>query len=242
MHTGESPRSRFHGAKFEVQGTLVEEIVKKALPLVCFFALCSLTLLAQTGRESRIGQTDRSAVYVAPPNSSSGSQTIFSNLGPPSNAYIDYFWYVDYDQWVGMAFTPTANAHVTEVQVGVEHFKGPKDIYVSLYSDSAGSPGTLLEGPVEVTKLPEGGTCCGLATADFVPLQVYGGQPYWVIVTTPYVGPGTKFVGGWYWVDQGSATPLTYNQGSGWTLYPTFRESAFQVLGTWDATGIIGVD
>src|SRR5580700_1923395 len=127
MQTGESPRSRFHGAKFEVQGTLVEEIVKKALPLVCFFALCSLTLLAQTGRESRIGQTDRSAVYVAPPNSSSGSQTIFSNLGPPSNAYIDYFWYVDYDQWVGMAFTPTANAHVTEVQVGVEHFKGPKD-------------------------------------------------------------------------------------------------------------------
>ena len=214
--------------------------MKKALLLLCFFALYNLTLLAQTGKESRVGQTERSAIHVAPPDSSSSWQTIFSNLGPPSDAYINYFWSVDYSQWVGMAFTPTANAHVTEVQVGVEHFKGPKDVYISLYSDSGGFPGTMLEGPVEVTKLPEGGTCCGLATADFVPLQVYGGQPYWVVVTTPFVGPGTNFVGGWYWVDQGAVTPLTYNQGFGWTTYPTFREGAFQVLGTWDTTLITG--
>jgi hypothetical protein len=217
----------------------VEEIVKKALLLVCCFALCNLTLLAQTGTESRVGHTDRSPVYVAP-DGSSGWQTIFSNLGPPTDAYIGAYWLVDFTQQVGMAFTPTADAHVTQVQVAVEHFTGPKVMYVQILSDSDGFPGTVLGGPVQVTKIPAGGTCCGLATADFLPLQVYGAQRYWVIVTTPFAGPGTNFSGGWYWVNQGTTPPLSGNTGPGWSNVPTLAEGAFQVLGTWDATVITG--
>ena len=215
--------------------------MKKALPLVCLFALCNLTLLAQTGKGSRFGHTEMSAIHVAPQDGSTGLQTIFSNLGPPSDPYIGFYWPVDSDDWVGMAFTPTADAHVTQVRVAVEHVSGPKVIYVSIYSDSGGYPGTLLEGPVVVTKMPKEGSCCDFAVANFLPLQVYGGQPYWVEVTTPLVGPGTNSVSHWHWTYQGTHPPVALDTGTGWIDEPTYQESAFEVLGTLDE-GICIID
>lgn len=217
--------------------------MKKALLLVSLFALCNLTLFAQTEKDLRVGHTERSAIHVAPQDGTTGLSTIFSNLGPsPSNLYTDWYFYVDILQFPGMAFTPAANAHVSQVQVAVERFAGPKEMWVWIFPDSAGFPGTTaLAGPVLVTKMPVGGTCCGLAVADFLPFQVIAGQRYWVVVTTEFVPPGTKFVGGWYWAYQGAYPPVAFNfsSGGGWLDEPTYQEPAGEVLGTWDPTAVL---
>ncbi|MGA8540122.1 MAG: hypothetical protein WB566_11535 [Terriglobales bacterium] len=212
--------------------------MKKTFLLVCLIALCTLTVLAQTGKELRSGHTDRAATRLAPKDGSSGLATIFSNLGPASDLYTDYYWFIDEIQDVGSAFTPAANAHVSQVQVSVQHFAGPKLIYVWIFSDSGGYPDTILEGPVAVTKIPEGGTCCDLAVADFLPLPVYAGQPYWVVVTTAMAGNETNFEGGWYWGNPGFPPPVSFDLGPHWSNRPTYQNAGVLVLGTWDPTSL----
>jgi hypothetical protein len=219
----------------------VEEIVKKALLFVCVFAFCNLTLLAQTGKEPRFGHiAEKSAVHVAPKAGSSGWQTIYSNLGPSPTALYNNtdYWYVDSFQLPAMAFVPAANAHVTEVQLAIQLLTGGKAVYIWIAADSGGYPGNLLEGPMLVTKMPAAGTCCDLTVADFLPLQVYGGQRYWVVASAPFAGSASNFRGAWNFAYQGTNSPVSFNHGPGWMNQPSLQQPGGAVLGTWDPTAV----
>jgi hypothetical protein len=197
--------------------------VKRALLLVCLFALCNLTLLAQTGKVPRAAHTtEKSKIHVAPQEAPAGSQKIFSNLGPNRfNLYNDTFgWPVTGpntvedapltgQESVGMPFTPNSNAQVSQVRLALQYISGGEVFYVSIYGDSGGRPGTLLAGPVTLTHLPLFGTCCTLAVAHFdPPLPVTGETQYWVVASTPTTGKGSDSSGFWDWVYQDDIPPV----------------------------------
>jgi hypothetical protein len=90
-----------------------------------------------------------------------------------------------FQTWVGVAFTPTANATVERIQVSAgRQSSGTHGFEVNLYSDASGIPGTVL-GTVHVSNLPTYGQCCQLATANFsTGIPVTAGTQYWVVVST----------------------------------------------------------
>lgn len=90
-----------------------------------------------------------------------------------------------FQTWVGVAFTPTADATVKRIQVAAgRQSSGTNGFEVNLYSDASGVPGTVL-GTVHVSNLPTYGQCCQLATANFsTGIPVTAGTQYWVVVST----------------------------------------------------------
>jgi len=188
--------------------------VKKTMLLVGLMVLSNVSLPAQTKKHSRIVHVkEKSAIHVAPQEAPAGLKTIYTNLGPKGDLYLDS------DGWeltgfnsfggesnafeVAMPFTPKSNAHVSQVRAAVQYLGyGANQINLSLYSDAAGVPGTLLAGPVTVTNLADSGTCCTLADASFAPVAVTAGTRYWVVANTPASGPGSDFVGVWDWVSK----------------------------------------
>jgi hypothetical protein len=188
--------------------------MKKTLLLLCVLAVCNLSLVAQSKKHSRaVHVKEKSAIHVAPQEAPAGLKTIYTNLGPKGDLYLDS------DGWelsgfnsfggessafeVAMPFTPKSNAHVSQVRAAVQYLgSGANQINLSLYSDAAGVPGTLLAGPVTVTNLMDSGTCCTLADASFTPVAVTAGTRYWVVANTPASGQGSDFVGVWDWVSK----------------------------------------
>ena len=214
--------------------------MKRTLLFVCLLVFCNLTLLGQTGRIPRIAHTtEKSAIHVPPQEAPAGLKTIFSNLGKSkTDLYNDSSGLslegpnaANGAVFVGTAFTPKANSHVSQVRVAVGHLSGANQVNFSLYADLGGAPGTLLAGPVTVTNLPTFGTCCLLAVANFPLVAVTGGTQYWVTADTPLTGTGSDFYGGWYFV--APSVPDTVNTGSGWVQYTFFGgDVAGEVLGT----------
>ena len=60
---------------------------------------------------------------------------------------------------LGVAFTPAANATVSEIEAAVGNVEGPSSIVMSIYSDASGAPGASL-GDFNVGGLPVFGDCC----------------------------------------------------------------------------------
>lgn len=215
--------------------------MKKVLILFCLLSFCNLTLLAQTGRPPRAVHTpEKSAIHVPAQNEPTALAKIYSNLGSKTDAYSDEnAWAVTgpnsigATHFFGLPFTPKANAHVSQVQAALQYNgSGANQVNLSIYTDASGVPGTLLAGPVTVTNLPESGTCCTLAVANFTPVSVIEGTRYWVVADTPASGTGSDFYGVWDWVPK-PLYPQAYNAGSGWIGYnSTHAEAAAEVLGT----------
>ena len=211
-----------------------------SLLFVCLLVLSNFILFAQIAKHPRELHTMRKfAIHVPPQEAPSGLKKIYSNLGTSKT---DLFsdgaaWLVTGPntgngiQFMGMPFTPKADAHVSQVQVAVEYVKGANQVNLSIYADSGGAPGTLLAGPVTVMNLPAAGTCCTLAVANFAPVAVTTGTQYWVVADTPLTGTGSDFVGGWGWI---AKTVLQgENDGSGWYGFHAYtQEVAGKVLGT----------
>jgi hypothetical protein len=215
--------------------------VKRTLLFVCLLVFCNLTLLGQTGRSPRIVHTkEKSAIHVPPQEAPLGLKKIFSNLGSSKIDLYNDLWsfglagpnaYGTHD-FVGMRFTPKSDSHVVRVEVALNYFKGDNQINLSIYGDSSGVPGILLAGPVTVTNLPTGGTCCALTIADFSPVAVTGGTPYWVVADTALSGTGSDFWGGWSFVVQGKTPFLATSTIGGWLQIPGLALPAGEVLGT----------
>ena len=78
--------------------------------------------------------------------------TIYSNLGTRNDLSVDDAgWDVAgpdsgvQQQWVGMPFTPSSNALVTQISIAVEHNTGSRNSFVlSLNADNNRLPGTAL--------------------------------------------------------------------------------------------------
>lgn len=213
--------------------------MKKTLLFVCFLALCNLTMYAQTEGRPRIVHTrEKSVIHVPPQKAPVGLKKIYSNLGTNIDLYDDVNgWDIQgpaingYSEFAAIPFTPKSNSHVFQVGAAVQYYSGDNQVNVSIYSDANGVPGALLAGPVTVTNLPEGGTCCALAIANFAPLAVTGGIQYWVVVDTPLTGTGSDFDGTWDMV--AAIVPIAFNNDSfGWYTSTGNDLPAGAVLGT----------
>ena len=112
----------------------------------------------------------------------------------------------------------------------MQYISGANQVNLGIYGDASGTPGTLLAGPVTVTNLPDNGTCCGLAVANFSPVAVTGETRYWLVANTPLTGTGSDFFGVWHSVVKPIIPmALSYN---GWSGFNADSLPAGAVLGT----------
>jgi hypothetical protein len=214
--------------------------VKKTLMFVFLLLMCNLMLFAQTEKVSRTVHTkEKSVVHVPAQKAAAGLKVIYNNLGTKTDAYYEAGVVIQgpavdgngYYVFIGLPFTPKANSTITQVRAAVQYQGlGANQVNLSIYGDTNGAPGTLLAGPVTVTNVPDAGTCCTLAVADFTPTAVTGGTRYWVVADTPLTGTGSDFLGVWQYVPK--VVPMAVGDNNGW--FPTTANDlpAGEVLGT----------
>jgi len=218
--------------------------VKKTVTVWLFLLLlCNLTPFAQAGGPPRVVHTaERPAIRVPPQEAPASLKKIYSNLAASkTDLYNDNLGFqesgpnsIGGTYFIGLPFTPTANSTVEQVQVAVQYGgSGANQVNLSIYGDSGGVPGTLLAGPVMVANLPEAGTCCTLAVANFPPVAVIGGTRYWVVADTPLTGTGSDFNGVWDFIAKPPIYLQAYSNGSGWFGFNSSpAEAAGEVLGS----------
>lgn len=116
-----------------------------------------------------------------------------------------------------MPFTPSVDATVTKIGVGVGYVEGDEEITVTLNADSSGLPGAVL-GTFNVTSMPDFGSCCTVEVGSVTGVPVTAGTQYWVAVQ-PNSMTSTLF-GAWNDNDTNETDqPFAYqnsNEGSGW--------------------------
>jgi hypothetical protein len=136
-----------------------------------------------------------------------------------------------YEQFLALPFKSTKAAHVQQVRAAVQYNKsGANQVRLSLYSDSSGTPGTLLAGPVTVKNLPTYFTCCKLATATFASsVAIAAHTQYWIVADTPSSGAGSDFAGVWNFAP--SKLRVGGDQGTGWYSFQGQQEPAGAVYG-----------
>jgi len=208
-------------------------------------SLATLPTQAQT-----IHDSGSPGVYMPAANSSqirtpaqdapAGLVTIFSNLGPKTNAFTSGGWFVlgpnfsGGKQSVGLPFSPKLNSHVTQVQVAIQYnASGANQVNLSVYSDHAGLPGTLVGGPITITHLSNCCVCCTLTIGNFSPaVPLVGGTKYWLVADTPSSGTGSDFKGVWNWIPPSATMKVGLNH-SGWTSFgANIQEPAGGIFGT----------
>jgi hypothetical protein len=178
--------------------------------------------------------------YVPLPAHSPTHTTIFDNLATldPQGVYMDGTGYTiggpnsaTGQIWLAAAFTPTANATVTEVDVAAGFVEGTKNsVVVGVYADASGIPGQLLWSGN--AKLPTFGDCCAVATlTDKAGLPITAGTQYWVGITTPSTGTDTFAAWSFNVADQIDSGVSAENQGSGWVAGTSLPPVAFAVFG-----------
>jgi hypothetical protein len=121
---------------------------------------------------------------ASPADASEGFTTIYSSLGAGNAYYCCSGFAVNRDQWVGMGFTPTADAIVRQIDIALGFVTGgPNAATVQLAEDRAGAPGTVLR-TWKVRELPTFGTCCTVKTIT-AEIAVHKGRQYWLLAETP---------------------------------------------------------
>jgi len=219
--------------------------MKKTLQFLCLVILGSVPVFAQTAAGPQVVHMEKSAIHVPAQEVPAALKVIYSNLGTKTDPFNDSVgWLIDgpnsvqglssgLPEFVAMAFTPKADAHVTQVGVAVTYIgSGADQVNFSIYQDSgAGAPGTLLAGPVTITNL-QGGGCCTLTVAGFTPVAVSAGTQYWVTADTPLTGTGSDFEGVWYWDVKNMGDFGNESSTYSWFLTPVDGVPAGEVLGT----------
>jgi len=91
------------------------------------------------------------------------------------------------EYWEAAAFTPSAAATVTSVEVAVGYVNyesgETNTVIVGLYSDNNGIPGTLL-AKWTGKSLPTFGSCCTVVAKSGLSVSVSANTQYWVAITT----------------------------------------------------------
>lgn len=177
----------------------------KTLVLGLFvFTLACCTALAQS--TPAVAHTSHTGVIV-PAEQTPAAVTIFTNLGPTAtDEYNDATGYYVLgpdntvglsEQWIGLPFTPKQSGHVTQMQVAVQidDTTTTNRFVVGLYSDNAGTVGTLLAS-ASAKNAPDFGTCCTLVNVAIPSTAVTAGTQYWVVVSTDDVH-AANFTGVW---------------------------------------------
>jgi len=131
-------------------------------------------------------------------------------------------------QWVGIAFTPTADHLVQAIRVAALYVRGTNEMAVLLDADDHGVPGATLYA-WKLSDLPDFGSCCILQTRKHVAgIPVKAGTQYWVVLQNLPTHKDTDGV----WDDNFNEIQGTWanNTGQGW-------HTSFQVL---PAVGVYG--
>ena len=213
--------------------------MNKPTKIVLAIAFCTTSLLAQRV----VHPSDRNEFPFAGTDSAPPTlQKIYSNLGTGTDVYVGSGFLLTGPnsaakavQYLSIPFTPNSNSTVEVLSAAIQYSSGANQINLSLYSDSAGTPGTLLAGPFIVKNVPTYYTCCKLATAVVKPsLSVTGGTQYWLIADTPPAGTGSDFQGAWSFVPPLKSTNA-FNLGNGEGWFPqadSIEEPAGAIYGT----------
>ncbi|MFZ0309332.1 MAG: hypothetical protein WCA76_22080 [Candidatus Sulfotelmatobacter sp.] len=168
---------------------------KRFTSVLCLLmlALACGTVFAQS-HELKIAPTIAPSKVITPAKATPPAlKPIYTNLGPtPTDDYNDTTGYYvlgptnsigDSEQWIAVPFTPKADSHVSELEVAVGLISGTPKVVVGLYSDNAGTVGTLLASGAS-THIPAYGACCTLVTVHITSTAVTAGTQYWIGVTT----------------------------------------------------------
>jgi hypothetical protein len=171
---------------------------------------------------------------AAPPSLPIGAMLLFSNFGPGNGYNCCTGWTVSEPGAVGlfrpaMAFTPSVNAQVTQIDIALGHVSGTNNATISLAQDNGGVPGTILRTwPVALQ--PPFGTCCIVTTVGGSLVPVAAGHKYWVIASAgPNVANNTWDA--WNLNSIGQQGPTALDTGSGFVLNANHTEGAFDVIG-----------
>jgi hypothetical protein len=171
---------------------------------------------------------------------------IYSDLGPSGAPYFDANGRQVTGSGVGfpgfqevaVAFTPTGNFNVTQLDLavtfsGIAGAFGTDDATVSLASDNSGTPGTIL-GSWSISGLPPSSTGTALDTIAVNNLAVSASTRYWIIVS-----PNSSSTDD-IWATNSNLSGVfgneEINQGSSWASLAPYDLAAFDVQGTAAAT------
>lgn len=137
------------------------------------------------------------------------------------------------EQWMGGAFTPSADHTLTRVEVGVGYSgQGPNGVVISVNEDNGGIPGKALN-KWRVSGLPVFGTCCTVVVkTDKAGIALTAGKQYWIVLKTNSSEADT--VDGWNVSDADQidqATTASFD-GSTWHVFQTAPGLAFSVAGS----------
>jgi hypothetical protein len=130
-----------------------------------------------------------------------------------------------------VAFTPTADATVSEIDAAVGNINGTNGVLISVYSDASNSPGSSL-GDFSVSGLPVFGACCELATAKVKKgVALTAGAQYWLVFSTSKSQADAFDAVSPQEVDQLDLYTEAGNFGSGWKTYTSSVAPAFTIYG-----------
>lgn len=118
--------------------------------------------------------------------------------------------------WTGDKFTAGSNGRLTKVDINVKSGTSPtQHMIVAVYSDTLGSPGTLLAtSSILSTNI---GSSYDYETVRFVEApQVASGTAYWIVAYMQMGGSGS-----WHWSSTTSATTAKTSSNSGGTWSST---------------------
>jgi hypothetical protein len=124
-------------------------------------------------------------VAVLPVRASGG--VVYTNLGAGGSFDGNDQFTVASDDALAVQFTPTANFIFTDAELALVHKLGTNLYDVSLATDSAGLPGTILETIALNGVLPTSTPALVTATSSLQPLLA-AGSSYWLIVSAPDTG------------------------------------------------------
>jgi hypothetical protein len=182
--------------------------ILSALCCASVMAFASTALADGVLQKSRPVHWTGKVVPNALQNSPDAPVTIFTNLGSdPANLYdaLSGGWYVagptntilGQSQWIALPFsTRNAAVHARSLRAAIGWIQGVKQVRLSIYTDSAGVPGTRLGGGA-TPNIPDLGVCCNLATVNVAApgIALAANTKYWLVADTT---PGAQdFVGAW---------------------------------------------
>lgn len=220
-------------------------MIARALLCLAVLTLASVTAFAGQDTKNGVviinGGKEAVATHVQAPAhatvpNSNKLKKIYSNLGTGTDVYYEGEGWTECGpdsgictQWVAVAFTPTANATVTEIEVALGWFANTNAAIISLNKDASGVPGKAIH-KWNIKNLYSFGTCCTLdKVKSATGFPVKKGKQYWVVASTTLT---STFGGAWNFNFQLASGPWanSNDQGSTWTMQ-TSDQPAVGVFG-----------
>jgi hypothetical protein len=172
-------------------------------------ALCAVvvlmfatTLLAQDLKVAPAVHTNAVIPYV---EISNANISIFTNLGPTTtneyNAAAGGYYVAGSsaadttEQWISIPFVNKGADHVTQIQAAIGYISGTKKVTLGIYTDNAGTTGTLL-AQASTNKIPALGVCCQLVQVAIASTALAANTQYWVVASTDDTA-APDFEGAW---------------------------------------------